>query len=79
MMPGEHLDLSSGPETERAAASAGTGRRFVGITFACCGVYARAYINSAGNAYFGYCPKCSRRVQLKIGPGGTESRFFTAY
>ena len=78
-MPGEHFDLSSDPDRGRTNSSEPNSRRFVGITFACCSVYARAYINREGNAYLGHCPKCSRRVHLKIGPGGTDSRFFTAY
>ena len=78
-MPGKHLDLASEPESEQTGDSVSKARKFVGITFACCGVYARAYINREGNAYLGNCPKCSKRVDLKIGPGGTDSRFFTAY
>ena len=82
-MSGEHLDLSSEPSdhdgTQGCSPPNVDGRRFVGIQFACCSVYARAYINRAGDAYLGHCPKCSRRVDLKIGPGGTDSRFFTAY
>lgn len=78
-MAGEHLDLSSEPDSAQTAESEQKGRKFVGITFACCSVYSRAYINGERTAYVGHCPKCSRRVDLKIGPGGTDSRFFTAY
>ncbi|MEX2140033.1 MAG: hypothetical protein WD894_12280 [Pirellulales bacterium] len=88
-MPGEFLDLSSDPDPNRPAgspspdsrfASGGAGvRRFVGIHFACCDVYSRIYINRQETAYVGHCPRCTRRIELKIGPGGTDSRFFTAY
>jgi hypothetical protein len=81
-MAGEHLDLSSGPEgggNERAsAAGEGRGRKFVGIHFTCCDVYSRVYVNRQETAYVGHCPRCMRKVELKIGPGGTEARFFRA-
>lgn len=65
------------PSTAQATTDA-AGRRFVGIHFVCCDVYARIYINRAGTAYSGYCPRCAKRIDLKIGPGGTDQRFFTA-
>lgn len=65
------------PATQSASTDA-AGRRFVGIHFVCCDVYSRIYINRAGTAYSGYCPRCAKRIDLKIGPGGTNQRFFTA-
>ncbi len=78
-MAGEFLDLSSDPEPTGQARNGSQVRRFVGIQFACCSIYARIYVNKEETAYVGNCPKCLKRVEMKIGPGGTESRFFTAY
>ena len=78
MAPGEHLDLSSdGPSEQGRGAPAGE-RRFVGVRFTCCDVYTRVYINREGTAYEGRCPKCAKKIRFEIGPGGTNSRFFTA-
>ena len=87
-MAGEFLDLTSAPDPGRPNAASSDSRaippnnarrRFVGVHFACCDVYSRVYINRPETAYVGFCPRCTRKVELKIGPGGTESRFFTAY
>jgi hypothetical protein len=78
-MTGEHLDLTNGPRGEQASpGDKPAGRRFVGIHFLCCDVYARVYINRDQTAYEGHCPKCAKPVRLRIGPEGTDARFFTA-
>ena len=56
-----------------------TGRPWLAIRWRCCGVYSRVYRNAAGTAYEGRCPKCSRPLTVKVGPGGTNNRFFDAY
>ncbi len=78
-MSGEFLDLSSDAEPQPDSRAGEGARPFIGVRFACCDVYTRIYVNSERSAYVGNCPRCSRRIQMKIGPGGTDSRFFTAY
>ena len=53
-------------------------RKFLGVHFKCCNVYARAYLNKEQNAYRGSCLRCGKRVDMRVGPGGTDSRFFSA-
>lgn len=78
-MPGESFDASSEPhEVGRPEERTGP-RRFVGVRFECCRVYCRIYINREQTAYVGNCPRCGRQVRLRIGPEGTDARFFTAY
>lgn len=54
------------------------GKKFLGVIFSCCNVYNRIYINRDETAYAGRCPKCMKNVNVKIGSGGTSTRFFEA-
>ena len=55
-------------------------RPFIGVTFRCCNVYSRLYLNSEGTAYEGICPKCYRKkvVIEVVEKGGSDSKFFVA-
>lgn len=56
----------------------GKQKKFIGVHFECCNVYRRIYVNKDKTAYEGRCPKCFRPLMIKIGPGGTDTRFFKA-
>ena len=53
-------------------------RAYIGMMFKCCHVYTRIYMNREGAAYVGHCPKCGKKVEIKVGPGGSRSRFWSA-
>ena len=53
-------------------------RKFLGVHYQCCNVYARAYMSADEKSYKGMCPRCGKRVMFTIGKGGTASRFFNA-
>lgn len=74
---GYQVEISGLPSTDPAPADLQP-RAWVGVRFDCCGVYTRIYKNADGTGYVGRCPKCGRNVRLRVGPGGTSSRFFVA-
>ncbi|MEX0776299.1 MAG: hypothetical protein WD042_11390 [Phycisphaeraceae bacterium] len=74
------LDISglSQPAGAEEVQSDAAGRPWIAIHWRCCGVYSRVYRHRDATCYKGRCPKCRREVRLKVGPGGTNSRFFEA-
>ncbi len=52
-------------------------RPYIGFWFRCCHAYARIYLNKTGTAYVGHCPKCARRVEIDVAPGGSKSKFWS--
>jgi hypothetical protein len=53
-------------------------RPYIHVLFECCNVYQRIYRSPTQEAYVGWCPQCGRMVRVKIGPDGTDCRFFRA-
>ncbi len=53
-------------------------RPFIGVHFQCCRIYSRIYLNAAGTAFVGWCPKCAKKVEVLVSPTGSSARFFTA-
>ena len=78
-MAGENVDISSDQREDSRPSKGGVSRRYIGVRFVCCDIYTRIYVNRARTAYEGYCPRCSKPVRVRIGAGGTDCRFFTAY
>ncbi len=50
----------------------------LGMYFKCCHVYSRIYLNASGKAFVGWCPKCAKKVEVKVSPTGSKDTFFTA-
>ncbi|MDP6446297.1 MAG: hypothetical protein QGG36_09270 [Pirellulaceae bacterium] len=76
-MAGEHLDLSSEPETSSRKPQ--PSKPFLGVRFQCCSIYARIYLNANGDQYAGACPRCAKPVRFQVAPGGSSSRFFDVW
>ena len=68
------LDLTSLPAQQTQTTN--SGRPFLSVHFACCGIYQRIYRNNDATRYEGRCPKCGRPVRFLVGDRGTDSRAF---
>ncbi len=78
---GKHIDPESDehiPHNAEISAKKAGNRKKISVFFECCNAYQHIYRNLSQTAYIGRCPKCLRQVYIKIGPGGTDQRFFTA-
>ena len=53
-------------------------RPHLGIVFKCCRIYSRIYLNKNGDAFVGWCPKCAAKMEVKVSPIGSTSKFFFA-
>lgn len=56
----------------------GKRRESLGIHFRCCNLYGYIYKNKAGTAYVGWCPRCMKKLEVKISKdgSGTDQRIF---
>ena len=53
---------------------------FIGIHFKCCNIYSRIYLNAKGDAFVGWCPKCTKKDNLDYnGKYHTISGRYKAY
>ena len=69
-MESEMSDPSAQPNPPRPS---------VGVHMKCCNTYIRAWLNAAGDAFVGWCPRCAAAVKIKVvEEGGSTDRFFQA-
>ena len=51
-------------------------RPYLRIYFACANQYVRVYRRPDQPCYLARCPQCGMTKTFRVGPGGTENRFF---
>ena len=51
-------------------------RPYLRIYFECANEYVRVYRRPDQQYYLARCPKCSMTKRFRVGPGGTDNRFF---
>ena len=75
------IDGLSSPQSHagsRGSTSGGGARAWIAVKWTCCSAYSRIYKHRDGDRYEGRCPKCMKLATAKVGPGGTNRRFFEA-
>ena len=67
-------------EQQRDSEGKAQGRKYLGVMFECCNVYARVYENRDGTHYAGRCPRCMKSVRFRISHDGdgSDNRFWRA-
>lgn len=73
--PRRTISLLEGPPPGGRGGGA-EGRPWIGVRFLCAGAYVRVSRNKEGTAYHAMCPRCGKRIRFRVGPGGTNQRFF---
>ena len=71
-----YVDLVTGSNS--ADREGQTPRPYIGVHFECCDVYTRVYRQPVKMEYHCRCPRCMRMVRVRVGPEGTNARFFCA-
>lgn len=49
---------------------------WLGVHFTCAGRYVRVGRRADGTGYLARCPRCGKTLRFRVGPGGTDRRFF---
>lgn len=77
-MPDPRDSFEHAPAAAAPAGADGTGAQqpWIGVRFECAGAYVRVFRDRAGAGYLARCPRCGTPVRFRVGPAGTDERFF---
>lgn len=73
--PAGHTANCGAPAARGGSASR---RPWIGIHFECCDVYQRVYRKPEDDHYLGFCPKCGRKIRLRVSADGVNAKFLRA-
>lgn len=76
MSAGRTISLLEGSQGPERPGRPGEARPWIGVRFRCAGAYLRVLRNKDATAYLASCPRCGKRIRFRVGPGGTDQRFF---